>query len=146
MQCVNNTDNKNNKDFDLISIVVPTYKEVENIRLLIKEIHRVMKGVRWSYEVIIVDDDSRDGIDKVAAELKDEGLRAEVDARSERINLKIRQAQLDKVPYMLVVGDKEIDSSTISVRLRNGEQLAAQSLDSFKKTIARVIKDRVNEL
>ncbi len=80
---------------------------------------------------------------KLETELKGEGIRAEVDARSERVNLKIRQAQLAKIPYMLVVGDKEVAASTVSVRLRSTEQLATQSIDSFKKTMRKAIKDRI---
>jgi len=83
---------------------------------------------------------------KLEAELKNGGVRIEVDARSERVNLKIRRAQLDKIPYMLVVGDKEVASSTVSVRLRSGEQLASQPLASFQETITKAIRDRVKEL
>ena len=83
---------------------------------------------------------------KLEAELKGEGVRTEVDARSERVNLKIRQAQLDKIPYMLVVGDKEVAASSISVRLRSGEQLPSQSLDSFKKAVRTATVDKVKEL
>jgi len=96
--------------------------------------------------VIPVADRHLDYAGKLEAELKSEGVRAEVDARSERINLKIRQAQLDKIPYMLVVGDKEVAASTVSVRLRSGEQLASQSFAGFKKTIKVAITDRVKEL
>ncbi len=70
----------------------------------------------------------------------------EVDARSERLNLKIRQAQLDKIPYMLVVGDKEVTSSTVSVRLRSGEQLPPLSVGDFKETIQRAVVKRVKDL
>ncbi len=83
---------------------------------------------------------------KLEAELRRGGLRVKVDARSETVNLKIRQAQLDKVPYMLVVGDKEVASSTVSVRLRNGEQLSSQSLNDFKKTVRRVIASKGRDL
>ena len=55
--------------------------------------------------------------------LKGQGFRAEVDARSERMNLKIRDAQLQKAPYMLIVGDGEMGQSTASARLRSGENL-----------------------
>jgi threonyl-tRNA synthetase len=75
-------------------------------------------------------------------QLKSWGVRAEVDSRSERVNLKIRQAQLDKVPYMLVIGDKEVADATVSVRLRNGEQLPPQSLNSFTETITMAIADK----
>ena len=83
---------------------------------------------------------------KLEAELKSEGVRARVDVRSERMNLKIREAQLEKIPYMLVVGDKEEAAASVSVRLRTGEQLASQSVDDFKKSIRRVILDRASEL
>ena len=69
-----------------------------------------------------------------------------VDARSERVNLKIRQAQLDKVPYMLVVGDKEVAAATVSVRLRSGEQISPQSFDNFKGTIRMAIANKAKDL
>ncbi|MBA7637553.1 Threonine--tRNA ligase 1 [subsurface metagenome] len=96
--------------------------------------------------VIPVADRHLDYAHKLEAELKNEGVRAEVDTRSETVNRKIRQAQLDKVPYMLVVGDKEVAASTVSVRLRSGEQLAPQSLDNFKETLRTAIINRVKEL
>jgi len=96
--------------------------------------------------VIPVADRHLDHAYKLEAELKKEGVRVGVDARSERVNRKIRQAQLDKIPYMLVVGDKEMATSTISARLRSGKQLASQSLDSFKKTIRMAIVDKAKEL
>jgi len=83
---------------------------------------------------------------KLETELKIEGMRAKVDARSERVNLKIRQAQLDKVPYMLVVGDKEVADSTVSVRLRSGEQTASQSFDSFKESVRVAVADKAKDL
>ena len=83
---------------------------------------------------------------KIEAGLKKGGVRAETDDRSERINLKIRQAQLEKIPYMLVVGDKEIATKTISIRLRNGKQISDQSLASFKKTIKAAITDKVKDI
>lgn len=69
---------------------------------------------------------------KVAAELKAEGLRAQADTRPERMGLKIREAQLQKTPYMLIVGDKEVKNATVSVRLRSGEDLAGQAIEAFK--------------
>lgn len=61
----------------------------------------------------------------IASEMTAAGLRVEVDDRSERMNAKIRDAQLQKVPYMLVIGDKEIETGTVSVRLRSGENLGS---------------------
>jgi threonyl-tRNA synthetase len=79
---------------------------------------------------------------KLEVELKGEGVRAEVDARSETVNLKIRRAQLDKIPYMLVVGDKEVKASTVSVRLRSGEKLDGRPFAGFKKTVKAAIASR----
>lgn len=68
---------------------------------------------------------------RVAEKLKQAGLRVEVDANSTRLNAKIREAQQQKIPYMLVVGKREMESETIAVRLRTEEDLGAMSLDSF---------------
>jgi len=93
--------------------------------------------------VIPIADRHLDYAYRLEAELRGEGVRVKVDARSERVNFKIRQAQLDKVPYMLVVGDKEVAASTVSVRLRSGEQLPSQSFGSFKETIKKAIEGKV---
>ena len=96
--------------------------------------------------LIPISDHHLDYARKLAAELKNENVRTEVDARSETVNLKIRQAQLDKVPYMLVVGDKEVANSTVSVRWRSGKQLLSQPFDSFKKAIRIAIANKVKDL
>lgn len=96
--------------------------------------------------LIPVSDHHLDYARKLAAELKNENMRTEVDARSETVNLKIRQAQLNKVPYMLVVGDKEVANSTVSVRLRSGRQLLSQPFDSFKEAIRIAIANKVKDL
>jgi threonyl-tRNA synthetase len=93
--------------------------------------------------IIPVADRHLDYAGRLAAEMKDRGIRAEVDDRSERINLKIRQAQLDKLPYMLVVGDKEVADGSVAVRKRSGEQLPPQPLADFLKTITADIANRV---
>ncbi|MDP3064931.1 MAG: threonine--tRNA ligase [Chloroflexota bacterium] len=67
----------------------------------------------------------------VAVRLKALGFRAHVDDRKERMNLKIREAQLQKAPYMLVVGDKEQAQSSVAVRLRSGEDLGAMAFDDL---------------
>ena len=83
---------------------------------------------------------------KLEAELRSEGVRGVVDARSETVNMKIRQAQLEKAPYMLVVGDREVADATVSVRLRSGEQANAQPFADFKKKLKGVIASRSLEL
>jgi len=79
---------------------------------------------------------------KVGNELKDEGIRVQVDDRSERMNLKIREAQLEKIPYMLVVGDKEMASSGVSVRARSGEDLGMQTVAQVRDQIRLAIEAR----
>ncbi len=79
-------------------------------------------------------------------QLMDKDIRVKVDARSERMNQKIRQAQLEKIPYMLIVGDKEMADSSLSVRLRNGEQMAFPSLDEFIKVALNAIDNRTLSL
>jgi threonyl-tRNA synthetase len=74
-------------------------------------------------EIIPIADRHLDFAGDVAKRLKTAGIRAEVDDRSERMNAKIRAAQVQKVPYMLVVGDKEIEADAVAVRLRDGENL-----------------------
>ena len=68
---------------------------------------------------------------QVAEQLKAAGLRVEVDDSSERMNAKIRNAQLQKIPYMLVVGDREAAEGLVNVRLRNGEQRGTQPVGEF---------------
>jgi len=68
---------------------------------------------------------------KVAARLREEGLRVEVDDGPERMQAKIRQAQLEKIPYMLIVGDREAREEKVAVRLRSGEDLGPKAIDEF---------------
>jgi threonyl-tRNA synthetase len=81
---------------------------------------------------------------QVDSELKAGGLRAQVDTRSERMNLKIRQAQLQKIPYMLVIGDKEVESASVSVRPRNGEDLGSKTIEEFKKMAGEAIANKAS--
>ncbi len=83
---------------------------------------------------------------RVLEALKNANIRAELDGRSDRMNAKIREAQLQKIPYMLVVGDKEQQSQAISVRLRTNENLGVTPLDTFIARINNTIKARSREL
>jgi len=95
--------------------------------------------------IIPVTDSHIEYADKLDRELKEIGVRVKVDSRSDRMNYKIREAQLGRVPYMLIVGDKEISGGTVSVRLRNGEQKNNLSFDDFKKAIVRVNMDKAKD-
>ena len=76
------------------------------------------------------------------AKLKSEGLRVEIDDGGDRMNAKIRKAQLQKIPYMLVAGDKEVEAETVAVRLRSGEDLKAKSIDEFLSLAREAIAAR----
>ena len=77
---------------------------------------------------------------EVAAKLKDAGIRAEVDERGERMNAKIRDAQNQKIAYMLVVGDKEMESNQVALRLRSEENPGPVSLEDFLKKASEDIE------
>jgi threonyl-tRNA synthetase len=64
-------------------------------------------------------------------QLKNVGIKAEADCRSEKLGYKIREAQMQKIPYMLVVGDRDMENGTVSVRTRKGEDLGAMTPDAF---------------
>ncbi len=80
---------------------------------------------------------------EVAAKLKEKGIRAIVDDRSERMNSKIRYAQTQKIPYMLVVGDKEMENGQVALRLRSGENPGAMSLEDFIKLALDEIEKKI---
>lgn len=85
-----------------------------------------------------------------AAKVKDilfeKGIRVEIDDRAEKIGYKIREAQLQKVPYMLVLGEKEMTENTIAVRSRNEGDLGAMNLDEFIQKLAEEIQEKTNNL
>ncbi len=78
----------------------------------------------------------------VARRLKDAGLRVQVDDNSDRMGNKIRKAQEQKIPYMLVVGDREVESGQVSVRLRSGEDLKGKPVDEFITLAQKAIEDK----
>ena len=80
----------------------------------------------------------------VAAKLSAAGVRVETDLRNEKIGYKIREAQMQKTPYMLVIGDREAESGAVAVRTRSGEDLGAMPLDAFIERITGEIKSRSN--
>jgi len=79
---------------------------------------------------------------QVADELRENGIRVQVDARSERMNLKIREAQLMKIPYMFVVGDKEMEASQVSLRLRSGEDSGLLPVSKFLDRVRPIIETK----
>ena len=93
-------------------------------------------------KVITITDRANEYAEKVTSALKEKKIRAELDDRSESANYKIRAAQLEKIPYMLVLGDKEIEAGTVSVRTRDGKVMGNMKLDEFADTVAEEIRAR----
>jgi threonyl-tRNA synthetase len=81
--------------------------------------------------------------EKLRLEMKAQGIRAEVDPRNEKIGYKIREAQMEKVPYMLVVGDKEAQEGLVAVRRRDKGDMGAISVEKFVETVKKEIADKV---
>ncbi|HIQ38045.1 MAG TPA: threonine--tRNA ligase, partial [Desulfocapsa sulfexigens] len=73
---------------------------------------------------------------EVYMKLRKAGVRIEKDLRNEKLNYKIREAQMEKVPYMLIIGDKEKDSGTVTVRMRNGKNITDMPIDDFATKVA----------
>ena len=92
---------------------------------------------------VITITDRADGYAKeITSALKKRGIRAELDDRSESANYKIRAAQLEKIPYMLVIGDREVENGTVSVRTRDGKVMGGMKLDEFGEMAAQEIRTR----
>ena len=93
-------------------------------------------------KVMPITDRAADYAKSVAAKLDAAKVRVETDLRNEKIGYKIREAQMQKIPYMLVVGDKEAEAGTVSVRTRAGVDLGAMPLDEFMAKIGEEISTR----
>ena len=92
--------------------------------------------------VMPITDRAADYAKQIAQRLDQEGVRVDTDLRNEKIGYKIREAQMQKLPYMLVVGDKEAEAGTVSVRTRGGVDLGAMPVDDFIAKIKEEIKTR----
>ena len=104
------------------------YFEKSNMDLLAAEL-----GSRSAAEALEVTEVTR-------ASLED--VRVDVDRRSEKLGYKIREGETKKVPYLLVVGDREKDSGSVAVRLRNGEDLGVMSVDGFAERLQAEVAKR----
>ena len=93
-------------------------------------------------KILNVTDRSNEYSEMLAQKLRSAGLRVEVDARSEKIGYKIREAQLSKVPYMFIIGDKEVENGTISVRSRKEGDLGSLTID---EVVAKLVDETVNK-
>lgn len=96
-------------------------------------------------KVLPVTDRAAEYADQVAAQLTENGFRVEVDHRNEKIGKKIREAQLEKVPYMLVVGDRDMENGTVSPRHRAAGDLGAMSFDAFEAMLKKVVDEKLKD-
>ncbi|MCL2391575.1 MAG: threonine--tRNA ligase [Oscillospiraceae bacterium] len=93
--------------------------------------------------VMPITDRTRDYAEAIAENLSNAGMRVETDFRSEKIGFKIREAQLQKIPYMLVLGDKEAESGLVTVRKRLDGDIGAMSFEEFKAIAENEIKNKI---
>ena len=91
-------------------------------------------------KLLTISDNHKEYAQKVKEKLEDKGIRVELDARSEKIGYKIREAQLQKIPYMLVIGDKEKESETVGVRSRKEGDIGAMPINEFLSKIVNEIE------
>lgn len=91
-------------------------------------------------KILNITDNQKEYVEEVANILRKNKVRVEIDDRNEKIGYKIREAQLEKVPYMLVIGDKEMEAKTVGVRSRKEGDIGAVSLDEFVKNIVNEIE------
>ena len=96
-------------------------------------------------KLLPITDRAAEYADQVAAKLDAAGYRVEVDHRNEKIGKKIREAQLEKVPYMLVIGDKEAESGTVSVRHRADGDLGVMEIDAFMAQLKELVDTKANK-
>ena len=85
-------------------------------------------------------------VESVAAQLKEAGIRVEVDSGSDRMQNKIRNAQMQKVPYMLVAGDREAEAGQVAVRLRSNENLGAMPVSDFEGIVSGLVESKSQAL
>ena len=92
-----------------------------------------------------VTDRAADYCADAAKALESQGFRVEVDYRNEKIGKKIRDAQMEKVPYMVVVGDRDMENGTVSPRHRTDGDLGAMSLDAFVALLRQVVDSKAKK-
>ena len=92
--------------------------------------------------ILNITDSQAPYVQDVERRLKNSGFRVKADLRNEKIGFKIRQHTLERVPYLLVVGDKEVESDSVAVRTRSGEDLGTMTIEAFQKLLAAEIEQR----
>ena len=96
--------------------------------------------------IITISDEQREYAQSVFGRLIDQGIRCEIDLRNESLGLKIREAQLQKIPYMLVIGNREMESDGVSPRLRSGKNAGFMTVDNFIDNVKNTCKEELKGL
>ena len=150
-------------DFNLPERFDITYEDADGTRQRPVMVHRAIFGAMERFVAVLIEhfagafpvwlspvqvavipiaDRHVEYCEGVAERLREAGLRVQVDSRAERMNRKIRDAQLQKTPYMLIAGDRDIKAGKVSVRLRTEEDLGAMSVDDFLAGVLPVVESR----
>ena len=95
-------------------------------------------------KILAIVDKHHDYVKEVRNILEEKGIRVEIDLRNEKIGYKIREAQLEKIPYMLVVGDKEMENKTCAVRSRKDGDIGSVPIDEFVNKLLQEIENRTH--
>jgi threonyl-tRNA synthetase len=95
-------------------------------------------------KILLVSDRFKEYAEEVKKALFDKGIRVELDDRAEKIGYKIREAQLQKVPYMLIVGEKEVNEKKVSVRSRDNGEMGAIEVEEFIANVLKEVEERTN--
>ena len=97
-------------------------------------------------QIIPITDDQLNYSKKVAQKLIENNIRVEIDSRSETMQNKIRQATKQKIPFMLIIGQREVESNTVSIRQRDGQDLKSTKTNDFIQKISRLIDNKALNL
>jgi threonyl-tRNA synthetase len=150
-------------DFSMPGRLDATYVAEDNTRKVPVMLHRAILGSLERFIGILIEhyagampvwlspvqavvmnitDKQADYVNQVAKSLNDQGFRVETDLRNEKIGFKIREHTLQRVPYLLVVGDREMENGSVAVRTRAGEDLGSMQVGEFAQQIAEAIAAR----
>jgi len=92
--------------------------------------------------VLNITDSQSAYVNHVVNSLKEKGFRVDSDLRNEKIGFKIREHTIQKIPYLLVVGDREVESGKVAVRARSGDDLGSMSIDEFSRLLTKSIEKK----
>jgi threonyl-tRNA synthetase len=92
--------------------------------------------------VVNITDNQREAVENIAKQINNTGFRVESDLRNEKIGLKIREHSMQRVPYILVVGDREMEEGTVAVRMRGGKELGTLSVAAFMDHLQQDVVER----